>query len=77
VHLPAEKDLRRLDDASGAGGQLLRVAGYDGPLETADQISDLGIQGWTRRPEISEALRNVIEKHIAAMVQDIRKTLGQ
>jgi transcriptional regulator with XRE-family HTH domain len=61
AHIPGEIELRRLDDALGGDGHLLRVAGY--------QNGD--------RPELEETLRQVIDAHITAMVDDIRKALGR
>ena len=61
AHIPDESDLQRLDDVLGLEGHLVRIAGY--------QNGD--------RPELEETLRQVIEAHVTAMVDDIRRTLGR
>lgn len=60
AHVPDKEKLQRLDEAVGADGHLLRIAGYlDG------------------NPEIEETLRAVIDKHIQALVKDLRRTIGE
>lgn len=61
AHVPDEEALQRLDDALGADGQLLRIAGYQDGYD----------------PDIAAAVREVVDQHIRGMVDDLQKLLGR
>lgn len=61
VRLPAEESLKRLDDALGEDGRLMRIAGYDG----------------APAGDVDDAIKELVDGAVDDLVAKIRQALGR